>query len=84
MTIPCQRCGSVFERLTNAKFCAPCSSGRKLAVDHDAETGEVRGLLCGSCNLGIGKFRHSVGRLLEAVRYLDKHRSELLETMTTG
>lgn len=42
-----------------------------LAVDHDHETGKVRGLLCKSCNLAIGKFKESVEIVRRALAYLE-------------
>lgn len=39
-------------------------------VDHCHTTGEIRGLLCFSCNVGLGKFKDDEELLLRAVRYL--------------
>jgi hypothetical protein len=55
-----------------------CTSGRRLAVDHDhaccpgdKTCGKcVRGLLCGPCNQGIGKLRDSPRLLIAAASYL--------------
>lgn len=45
---------------------------RKLAVDHDHDTGAIRALLCDNCNPGIGYFKHSIERLNQAIKYLNK------------
>lgn len=62
--------------------CAICGSdeiadrkGKKLslAVDHDHDTGALRGILCIACNTGIGKLNDSPARLRDAADYLESH-----------
>lgn len=45
---------------------------RKLSVDHDHKTGQVRGLLCDFCNLGLGNFKENVLIFDSAKKYLQK------------
>lgn len=45
-------------------------------VDHDHSTGEVRGLLCQGCNVGIGYFRETTAHLESAIKYLQKYKKE--------
>jgi hypothetical protein len=50
--------------------CMICHSEDRMMVDHDHKTGKVRGVLCHSCNIGIGWLRDSTERLMAAVAYL--------------
>jgi hypothetical protein len=71
----------VFDGMLNNQggVCAICggvgkgSSNRAvgLVVDHDHETGRIRGLLCSDCNTALGRFGDSRERLMKAVRYLE-------------
>lgn len=42
----------------------------KLMIDHDHQTGKVRGLLCRHCNVGLGCFKDNPQLILLAARYL--------------
>ena len=44
---------------------------RPLCVDHDHDTGYVRGLLCSKCNSGIGLLGDAPITLLKAYQYLE-------------
>ncbi|HAM41948.1 MAG TPA: hypothetical protein DCP69_11645 [Candidatus Omnitrophica bacterium] len=53
--------------------CAICEaepSRRMLAVDHDHETGKIRGLLCTRCNVAIGGLNDNPALLRKAIVYL--------------
>lgn len=45
----------------------------ELAVDHDHQTGKVRGLLCQHCNTAIGKFKEDPTLIRAAIDYLTLH-----------
>lgn len=61
----------------NEATCAICTkhfsenSYGKLYVDHDHQTGKVRGLLCHKCNIGLGNLGDNLEGLMKAMRYLE-------------
>lgn len=58
--------------LKQGGVCGICkrASNRRLAVDHCHESGEVRGLLCYNCNVGLGLFKDDTVLLSAAIEYL--------------
>lgn len=55
--------------------CSICKKkcSRKLAVDHNHQTNKLRGLLCNSCNRGLGYFKDNLENLQQAINYLKEH-----------
>ena len=58
----CAICGGVNDR------------GHSLCADHDHKTGLIRGLLCRTCNLGIGHLQDDPALLRKAADYIEHHR----------
>lgn len=61
---------------TQGGTCALCGQppegGQLLSVDHDHVDGHIRGLLCTSCNLGLGMLGDTVVGLQRALSYLQR------------
>lgn len=53
-------------------LCLVCELPEKLYVDHCHNTKKVRGLLCNSCNLGLGHLKDNIDNLKRAIKYLRK------------
>jgi len=56
--------------------CAICEAvsgngDKRLSVDHDHQTGAVRGILCDPCNNALGFFRDDPSLLARAIQYLE-------------
>jgi hypothetical protein len=57
--------------------CAICKNKlTKPHVDHNHETGKVRGLLCKPCNQGIGFLRDSIEILNNAINYISSNHED--------
>ena len=61
----CAICG------TNLPDIDTVTKTRKLAfIDHNHATGKIRGVLCPSCNFGLGNFKDDINVLEGAIQYL--------------
>ena len=57
------------------KICSGLNKNQTFHVDHDHETGMIRGLLCNGCNTGIGLFRDNPEFLTKAALYLTESKN---------
>jgi hypothetical protein len=65
-----------------AGCCAICKKHqneftKKLSVDHDHQTGNVRALLCNPCNTSLGNMNDDIELLKSAIDYLEKHQCQI-------
>jgi len=56
--------------------CAICNKpitklSKRMNIDHDHKTGQVRGLLCSGCNTGLGHLGDDIEGLKRALKYLE-------------
>lgn len=55
------------------ELCAICRKSKATDIDHNHKTGEVRAMLCGNCNKGIGFLKDDFSLVYEAYKYLLSH-----------
>lgn len=53
-----------------AEGCSICGSHTRLVIDHCHELGIIRGILCHTCNVGLGMFHDDTSKLTNAIQYL--------------
>jgi hypothetical protein len=81
-SLPMEQYEALFK--AQAGRCAICtdrpkkSAHYRLVVDHDHETGEVRGLLCHRCNVALGFMRDNPTALRRAAAYLEQTPADML------
>lgn len=51
--------------------CAICRAEEKLYVDHNHDTGKIRGLLCNTCNRAIGLLKDDSLTIYKAAEYVE-------------
>lgn len=57
------------------KMCFACGSTKNLVLDHNHDTGEIRGVLCNPCNRALGYAKDNINILLKLVEYLKENGS---------
>jgi hypothetical protein len=58
---------------TTAEVCEICGQDSPLVIDHCHVTGKFRGMLCNSCNKGLGLFYDDPEFLKSAIEYLKRN-----------
>jgi hypothetical protein len=64
--------------------CAACRERKAEHVDHDHDTGKVRGILCFTCNVALGNVGDDPGRLMALIGYLAAHGVAPRHTLTAN
>lgn len=49
---------------------------KNLSIDHNHETGQIRGLLCRKCNTSLGLLREDKKIIQNMINYIDEHNND--------
>ena len=63
----------LISHIKQCEICGNAPGERALAIDHCHSTHKLRGLLCGNCNNGLGRFQDDPALLRKAAEYLETH-----------
>src|SRR3990172_3301492 len=66
---------ALFEDQGGVSAICKTSTEKVLVVDHNHQTGVVRGLLCSGCNAGLGQFKDNPERMIRAAHYINQERT---------
>lgn len=66
----CAICGKIGTLIYNGN-----DKSDLLYIDHDHETGKIRGILCCNCNFGLGVFKDNIDLLNSAIDYISYHKN---------
>lgn len=64
------KCGICEMWVPENKLDKSINHGRRMAVDHKGDT--IRGLLCSSCNMALGKLGDDLPSIMKVVKYLTR------------
>jgi len=62
----CASCGKPERAMIRGKL-------RPLAIDHNHQTGQVRGLLCSGCNSALGMLQDDPEQVRALLKYIEAH-----------
>lgn len=62
-----------YKAVRSVLTCESCGEQLATAIDHDHESGDVRGHLCFHCNVGLGHFKDRPDLLRKAATYLETY-----------
>lgn len=65
----------IVDLLRKSKTCMACGckepiNNRSLSIDHDHDTGRIRGILCSSCNRALGLLKEDIVNVANLWNYL--------------
>ncbi len=65
----------MYEAVDECEICGPTES--RLCIDHDHDSGKIRGVICNNCNVSLGHAGDDPKKLRALADYLETKQEEL-------